>query len=170
MICTQDHSMTKTTSRPLTIGPEFINMGEPEKEYINLFDGKTSRTNSLISGKREPPPPPPPPKQPIPKPRLNVTLSTEETKKKRPVPQPRSLVSKSTSASKLISMSSEVQPVPSVNVKIFKRYPTSQADPPLPLVPPPPPPGAESMQAMSSSSSSGEEGEFCPPVTPPALP
>ena len=108
--------------------------------------------------------------EPIPKPRLNVTLSsssTEETKKKRPVPQPRSLVSKSTSVSKLFSMSSEVQPVPSVNVKIFKRYSrpssvSSMQDPPLPLGPPPPPPGG---LTHSSSSSSGEEGDF-PPVLP----
>ena len=91
--------------------------------------------------------------EPIPKPRLNVSLSTsDEVKKKRPVPQPRSLASKSTS--KLVSMTSEVHPVPSANVKIFKRY-SSPLDPPLPSPP---------MTKNSSSSSSSDED------LPPALP
>ena len=113
--------------------------------------------------------------EPIPKPRLNVSLSTsstEETRKKRPVPQPRSIASKSTSTSKLIGISSAVQPVPSVNVKIFKRHPSrssvSSLDPPLPSVPPPPPPvpNAGLQEGYTSSSSSGEEGDGPPPVLP----
>jgi len=140
--------VSKSPARPITIGPEYINMASNNDDYINLYACKTS-----LAGKRDPPPPPPPPKQPIPKPRLNVSLSTsDEVKKKRPVPQPRSLASKSTS--KLVSMTSEVHPVPSANVKIFKRY-SSPLDPPLPSPP---------MTKNSSSSSSSDED------LPPALP
>ena len=93
--------------------------------------------------------------EPIPKPRLNVSLSSsDETKKKRPVPQPRSLASKSTS--KLVSMTSEVHPVPSANVRIFKKYHVNN-DPPLPSPP---------IKTSSASSSSGEEEDERPPALP----
>ena len=74
--------------------------------------------------------------------------STEEAcgKKKKPVPQPRSLASKSSSRLQ------EVQPVPSAYVKVFKRYPSSAGDPPLPS-----PPLTKTSSSSSSSSSSGEE-------------
>ena len=73
MVCNQDHISSKTSPRPVTIGPEYINMGESEKEYINLFACKTSGNSSLISGKREPPPPPPPPKR-----KLQINLSLRQ--------------------------------------------------------------------------------------------
>ena len=107
---------------------------------------------------------------PVPKPRLNVSLSRdssiEETsgisRKKRPVPQPRSFPPKtsstvSKSASKIL-MSSDVQPVPSSSIKIYKKYPVSTSalpDAPPPVPPPPVP--------LSESESSEED-------LPPALP
>ena len=105
---------------------------------------------------------------PVPKPRLNVSLSRdssiEETsgisRKKRPVPQPRSFPPKtsstvSKSASKIL-MSSDVQPVPSSSIKIYKKYPVSTSA--LPDAPPPVPP-----PPLSESESSEED-------LPPALP
>ena len=61
----QDFVTSKSPPRPVTIGPEYINMGDPEKDYINLFACKTNSGSSrrVSSGKREPPPPPPPSKR-----------------------------------------------------------------------------------------------------------
>ena len=65
----QDFVSSKSPPRPVTIGPEYINMGDPEKDYINLFacktnsGGSSSSSRRVSSGKREPPPPPPPSKR-----------------------------------------------------------------------------------------------------------
>ena len=65
----QDFVTSKSPPRPVTIGPEYINMGDPEKDYINLFacktnsGGSSSSSRRVSSGKREPPPPPPPSKR-----------------------------------------------------------------------------------------------------------
>ena len=169
--------------RPITIGPEYINMtspsNNPHEDYINLFACSTLNKpqNPEISEKpglpkREPPPPPPPPRMPKAKPRLNVSLSRESSidesnsnsiKKKRPVPQPRKLSNprqlppKSLSTSKVL-VSSDVQPVSLPATKIYKKVVSTSSIPdpvPLPSLPP----------QYSSSSSSSEEND-----DPPALP
>ncbi len=99
--------------------------------------------------------------EPVPKPRC-----TNEVRKKRPVPQPRSFASKSTgslkSTAKLVSMTSEVHPIPSANVKIFKKFPASSSIVDVPMPSPP--------TAGKTSSSSSSEDEEAPPDLPPALP
>ena len=50
--------VSKSPARPITIGPEYINMASNNDDYINLYACKTS-----LAGKRDPPPPPPPPKR-----------------------------------------------------------------------------------------------------------
>jgi hypothetical protein len=176
----QDYSPSSKGGRPLTIGPEYINMMEAKiqaEEYINLFSCSTPSSamssSSSAVGKRHPPPPPTPPKQPIPKPRLNVSLSrepssgddssTSSSKKKRPVPQPRSVIPKSASmtSTRMVSMSSEVQPVPSPSFKSFKKYPASTPD----LVELPKAPLTATSSSSSSSSSEVDEDNL-----PPALP
>ena len=101
--------------------------------------------------------------EPVPKPRLNVTLSNESgsdsCKKKRPVPQPRSLASKS--ASRMFS-TSDIQPVASAHLKIYSKVPSRRpagrlSEPPMPSSPP----------KTSSSSSSEDEYIELPPALPP---
>ena len=101
--------------------------------------------------------------EPIPKPRLNVSLSNESadlsSRKKKPVPQPRSLASKS--ASRILMMTSDIQPVASANLKIYSKVPSRHAgrlsEPPMPSSPP----------KTSSSSSSEDEYLELPPALPP---
>ena len=178
------NAQDKYPTRPITIGPEYINMtnpsNNPHEDYINLFACSTlnKTQNQEISEKsglpkREPPPPPPPPRMPKAKPRLNVSLSRESSieesnsnsvKKKRPVPQPRKLSNprqtlppKSLSTSKVL-VSSDVQPVSLPATKIYKKVVSTSSIPdpvPLPSLP----------THFSSSSSSSEEND-----DPPALP
>merc|ERR1719510_2191682 len=100
--------MMEATSKDKT------NHGE---DYINLFACSTV-------GKRTHPPPP---KLPVPKPRLNVSLSRESSiedstsgRKKKPVPQPRSFPPK-TNLSSSKSASKILIPIKSENTKIYKR-------------------------------------------------
>ena len=105
---------------------------------------------------------------PVPKPRLNVSLSRESSieestsgRKKKPVPQPRSFPPK-TNLSSSKSASKILIPIKNENTKIYKRYPVSTSvlptDPSSSSLP-------NSLPPKSSSSSSDEEVDL-----PPALP
>ena len=107
---------------------------------------------------------------PVPKPRLNVSLSRESSiedspsgRKKKPVPQPRSFPPKTNLISK--SASKVLIPIKNENTKIYKRYPVSTS-----VLPTEPSAVAasvltNSLPPKSSSSSSDEEVDL-----PPALP
>ena len=107
---------------------------------------------------------------PVPKPRLNVSLSRESSieestsgRKKKPVPQPRSFPPK-TNLSSSKSASKILIPIKNENTKIYKRYPVSTS-----VLPTEPSAAASvltnSLPPKSSSSSSDEELDL-----PPALP
>jgi hypothetical protein len=154
----------------ITIGPEYMNMMEttsskdktnPGEDYINLFACSTV-------GKRTPPPPP---KLPVPKPRLNVSLSRESSmedsspsgRKKKPVPQPRSFPPKNSNLTSSKSASKVLIPIKNENTKIYKRYPVSTSV--LPTESSSSGLNTNSLPPKSSSSSSDEELDL-----PPALP
>ena len=105
---------------------------------------------------------------PVPKPRLNVSLSRESSiedspsgRKKKPVPQPRSFPPKTNLISK--SASKVLIPIKNENTKIYKRYPVSTSV--LPTDPSSSSSLPNSLPPKSSSSSSDEEVDL-----PPALP
>ena len=109
---------------------------------------------------------------PVPKPRLNVSLSRESSmedsspsgRKKKPVPQPRSFPPKNSNLMSSKSASKVLIPIKNENTKIYKRYPVSTS-----VLPTEPSAAASvltnSLPPKSSSSSSDEELDL-----PPALP
>ena len=107
---------------------------------------------------------------PVPKPRLNVSLSRESSmedsspsgRKKKPVPQPRSFPPKNSNLMSSKSASKVLIPIKNENTKIYKRYPVSTS-----VLPTESSSGlnTNSLPPKSSSSSSDEELDL-----PPALP